>query len=110
MFLVYILSFFQAREQLHYLKRERDGYRDAIKNLKNNFGLLTNRKLLKDMCFAIKEIHVLKNKLEKVQLEYKQKSKKLLNVRKNIEYYQHKKSLENEEGLGAFISKSTTNI
>lgn len=62
------------------------------------------------MCLSMKEINVLKSKLEKVELDYKEKSRKLIALRKNIEYHQSKKETESTEQLRTSMSKSGSDV
>ncbi|RZC38064.1 DUF4201 domain containing protein, partial [Asbolus verrucosus] len=72
-----VVDYSDAREQLYYLRQDRDEVRNSIKNLKVQFGLLTNKKALRDMENAVTEVDALKAKLEVIQEEYHLKSKQI---------------------------------
>ncbi|XP_044252298.1 uncharacterized protein LOC123003547 [Tribolium madens] len=99
-----------AREQLGYLKRERDKFRDEIKRMRLEFGLLTNPKLLRDMESSIKEINILKDNIEKTKDRYLEKSKQTVAVRKNMERYVADRKREESRILKILESVSSLTV
>ncbi|KYB25987.1 putative autophagy-related protein 11 [Tribolium castaneum] len=97
-----------AREQLNYLKRERDNYRKIIKNIRLEYGLLTNPKLLRDMESAINEIDVLKDDIERTKNKYFLKRKQTEAVRRNMELYLAER--KREEGRRLKILESVSSL
>jgi hypothetical protein len=76
---------------VHYLKRERDALRRDIKELRLEYGLLTHPKMLRDMESAIGEIDAIKSDIEYLEAGYREKSKQIIAVRRNMEHFQQKK-------------------
>lgn len=76
---------------MHYLKRERDALRRDIKELRLEYGLLTHPKMLRDMESAIGEIDAIKSDIEYLEAGYREKSKQIIAVRRNMEHFQQKK-------------------
>jgi hypothetical protein len=76
---------------VHFLKRERDALRRDIKELRLEYGLLTHPKMLRDMESAIGEIDAIKSDIEYLEAGYREKSKQIIAVRRNMEHFQQKK-------------------
>ncbi|KAJ3663101.1 hypothetical protein Zmor_007410 [Zophobas morio] len=97
-----------VREQLNGLKQERDLYRSATEQLKKKAGILSQPKLLQNMCETINLSVSLKEELQQVKSVCNVITEKINKIRKNMSSNESMKKIEKKMKMQEFSSDSTT--